>query len=76
MFVALGSNLINPTLVMIRKQNDKTQLVIIDHGLYQKISDKDRLNLSFMWKAIVLGNRDEMRKYSTLLGVDGDISLD
>ncbi|KAF7269730.1 hypothetical protein GWI33_017248 [Rhynchophorus ferrugineus] len=60
----------HPGNVMIRKQNGKTQLVIIDHGLYQKISDKDRLNLSFMWKAIVLGNRDEMRKYSTLLGVE------
>ncbi|XP_030750386.1 uncharacterized aarF domain-containing protein kinase 5 isoform X2 [Sitophilus oryzae] len=60
----------HPGNVMVKRVNGKTKLVILDHGLYQTISDKIRLNLSFMWRAIVLKNHGDMKKYSELLGVD------
>lgn len=60
----------HPGNVMVKRVNGKTKLIILDHGLYQTISDKIRLNLSFMWRAIVLKNHGDMKKYSELLGVD------
>lgn len=56
---------------MIRKRNNKTELVLLDHGLYQKLTEKDRVCLSYFWKCIVLNDHSEMKKYATQLGVKG-----
>ncbi|KAB0796815.1 hypothetical protein PPYR_10876 [Photinus pyralis] len=56
--------------VIIRKNGKDAQLVLLDHGLYETISERDRTSLSCMWKAIVLQDHDQMRKYSKELGVD------
>ncbi|XP_060519462.1 uncharacterized aarF domain-containing protein kinase 5 [Cylas formicarius] len=60
----------HPGNVMVRRQNGKTELIILDHGLYQEVLDTERIALSHMWKAIVLGDHRNMRKYSNILGVE------
>lgn len=60
----------HPGNILVRKWNGKTELIILDHGLYQKVTNEERTALSYMWKAIVLGNHLEMQKYSKILGVD------
>lgn len=57
----------------MRKKKKGAELVLLDHGLYQQISDEDRKALSHMWKAMVLNNHSDMQKYSQMLGVEGDI---
>ncbi|KAK5642572.1 hypothetical protein RI129_008739 [Pyrocoelia pectoralis] len=56
--------------VIIRKNGKETELVLLDHGLYETISEKDRMSLSCMWKAIVLQDLNKMKKYSNELGVE------
>ncbi|KAJ8966574.1 hypothetical protein NQ314_003469 [Rhamnusium bicolor] len=60
----------HPGNVLVRRQNGTTQLVLLDHGLYQLISDEDRMALSHMWKAIVLKDHINMKKYANQLGVE------
>jgi predicted unusual protein kinase regulating ubiquinone biosynthesis (AarF/ABC1/UbiB family) len=46
----------------VRRDNDgKTQLVLLDHGLYQRLKTKDMVALSHMWKAIVLQDHAKMK---------------
>ncbi|KAK4877254.1 hypothetical protein RN001_009760 [Aquatica leii] len=63
----------HPGNVLVRKNRKETQLVLLDHGLYQSISERDRTALSHMWKAIVLQDHDNMKRYSQKLGVDDHV---
>lgn len=49
--------------------NGKAEVVILDHGLYQMLDSRDRLNLCKLWKSIVLNNQDDIKNYSSKLGV-------
>ncbi|CAH1992486.1 unnamed protein product [Acanthoscelides obtectus] len=60
----------HPGNILIRRHNGQTQLVLLDHGLYQEVSQKDRIALSHMWKAIVFNDHENMKKYSKELGVE------
>lgn len=59
--------------VLVRKDsNDKAQLVLLDHGLYEEVPAKVRQSLCFLWKSIILNDHPSMKKYSIELGVDGN----
>ncbi|XP_050396055.1 uncharacterized aarF domain-containing protein kinase 5 isoform X2 [Patella vulgata] len=61
----------HPGNIFIRPGKDgKAQLVLLDHGLYDRLSPKDRHNLSHMYKAIVLNDEVKMEHFSHELGVD------
>ncbi|XP_062591717.1 uncharacterized aarF domain-containing protein kinase 5-like isoform X1 [Saccostrea cucullata] len=61
----------HPGNVFIRKDaKGKAQLVLLDHGLYDKLSPQDRQSMCNLYKAIVLNNEDNMQKFSKALGVD------
>ncbi|XP_062591719.1 uncharacterized aarF domain-containing protein kinase 5-like isoform X2 [Saccostrea cucullata] len=63
----------HPGNVFIRKDaKGKAQLVLLDHGLYDKLSPQDRQSMCNLYKAIVLNNEDNMQKFSKALGVDDD----
>lgn len=55
--------------VFVRKFNNETQLVLLDHGLYQQLGEDERIGLSNFWQAIVIRDRIKMDKYSKALGV-------
>ncbi len=56
--------------VLVRKVNSTAQIVVLDHGLYETLSTKDRHSLCNFWKSIVIGDERQMKIYSEELGVD------
>ncbi|TRZ10088.1 hypothetical protein HGM15179_017022 [Zosterops borbonicus] len=60
----------HPGNVLVRRGPDgKAQLVLLDHGLYETLSERDRVSLCGLWRAIVLRDRDGMRDRAAELGV-------
>ncbi|XP_021178865.2 uncharacterized aarF domain-containing protein kinase 5 isoform X1 [Fundulus heteroclitus] len=62
----------HPGNVLVRPGPDKkAELVLLDHGLYEFLSQHDREALCKLWRAIVLRDEGAMKKYSDALGVKG-----
>ncbi|XP_070320464.1 uncharacterized aarF domain-containing protein kinase 5 isoform X4 [Odocoileus virginianus] len=62
----------HPGNVLVRKGPDgKAQLVLLDHGLYQFLDEKDRLALCQLWRAIILRDEAAMKVHAAKLGVQG-----
>ncbi|XP_055981243.1 uncharacterized aarF domain-containing protein kinase 5 isoform X2 [Sorex fumeus] len=60
----------HPGNVLVRKGPDeKAQLVLLDHGLYQFLEEKDRAALCQLWRAIILRDDAAMKKQAAVLGV-------
>ncbi|XP_074119322.1 putative aarF domain-containing protein kinase 5 [Sminthopsis crassicaudata] len=61
----------HPGNVLVRKGPDgQAELVLLDHGLYQFLDEKDRLALCQLWRAIILRDDAAMKKHSAELGVE------
>lgn len=61
----------HPGNVFIRKDvKGRAQLVLLDHGLYDKLTPDNRQSLCNLYKAIVLNKEDNMQKFSKALGVN------
>ncbi|KAM4549666.1 putative aarF domain-containing protein kinase 5 isoform 3-T3 [Fundulus diaphanus] len=62
----------HPGNVLVRPGPDKmAELVLLDHGLYEFLSQHDREALCKLWRAIVLRDEAAMKTYSDALGVKG-----
>ncbi|KAM6958839.1 putative aarF domain-containing protein kinase 5, partial [Aplochiton taeniatus] len=60
----------HPGNVLVRRGADKkAELVLLDHGLYEYLSQRERVSLCKLWRAIVLRDEEAMKKYSSALGV-------
>ncbi|KAM9737935.1 putative aarF domain-containing protein kinase 5 [Menidia menidia] len=60
----------HPGNVLVRRGPDqKAELVLLDHGLYEYLSQQDREALCKLWRAIVLRDEAAMKKYANTLGV-------
>ncbi|XP_038249469.1 uncharacterized aarF domain-containing protein kinase 5 isoform X1 [Dermochelys coriacea] len=60
----------HPGNVLVRKGPDgKAQLVLLDHGLYEFLSESDRTALCKLWRAIILRDDMAMKACSADLGV-------
>lgn len=60
----------HPGNVLVRRGRDnKAELVLLDHGLYEYLSQRDRAALCKLWRAIVLRDEAAMEKFSNTLGV-------
>ncbi|XP_041811562.1 uncharacterized aarF domain-containing protein kinase 5 isoform X1 [Chelmon rostratus] len=60
----------HPGNVLVRRGPDnKAELVLLDHGLYEYLSERDRVALCKLWRSIVLRDEAAMKKYSSALGV-------
>ncbi|KAL1501705.1 hypothetical protein ABEB36_006986 [Hypothenemus hampei] len=60
----------HPGNILIRKRNKEAELILLDHGLYQKVDKEATIALSYLWKAIVLNDHEKMQIYSKQLGVE------
>lgn len=62
----------HPGNIFVRKHpsTGKPQIVLLDHGLYGKISLEVRNSLSRFWEAIVLKDHADMKKYAEALNVE------
>ncbi|XP_042084592.1 uncharacterized aarF domain-containing protein kinase 5 isoform X1 [Haplochromis burtoni] len=60
----------HPGNVLVRRGPDnKAELVLLDHGLYEYLSQQDREALCKLWRSIVLRDEAEMKQQSSALGV-------
>ncbi|XP_074842561.1 putative aarF domain-containing protein kinase 5 isoform X2 [Carettochelys insculpta] len=60
----------HPGNVLVRRGPDgKAQLVLLDHGLYEFLSERDRMALCKLWRAIIVRDDAAMRACSAQLGV-------
>ncbi|XP_030596223.1 putative aarF domain-containing protein kinase 5 isoform X3 [Archocentrus centrarchus] len=60
----------HPGNVLVRRGPDnKAELVLLDHGLYEYLSQHDREALCKLWRSIVLRDEAEMKQQSSALGV-------
>ncbi|CAJ0960638.1 unnamed protein product [Ranitomeya imitator] len=51
----------------------RARLVLLDHGLYEHLSERDRTALCKLWRSIVLRDRQRMAEFSAQLGVKGNL---
>nr|XP_033790751.1 uncharacterized aarF domain-containing protein kinase 5 isoform X1 [Geotrypetes seraphini] len=60
----------HPGNVLVRKgPNGKAELILLDHGLYEFLSERDRRALCRLWRSIILRREAAMKKHSSELGV-------
>ena len=59
---------------MRRDAEGRGQLVLLDHGLYDSLSERNRVSLCRLYKAIILRDETSMIKYTRQLGVNGQAS--
>ncbi|XP_068603148.1 uncharacterized aarF domain-containing protein kinase 5 [Brachionichthys hirsutus] len=60
----------HPGNILVRRGPDnEAELVLLDHGLYEYLSQRDRVALCKLWRSIVLRDEAAMEKYSRELGV-------
>lgn len=60
----------HPGNVLVNVGTDgKARLVLLDHGLYEFLSQRDRTSLCKLWRSIVLRNHPAMAEHSAELGV-------
>nr|XP_031546314.1 uncharacterized aarF domain-containing protein kinase 5 isoform X3 [Vicugna pacos] len=63
----------HPGNILVRKGPDgKAELVLLDHGLYQFLDEKDRSALCQLWRAIILRDEAAMKTHAAALGVQGE----
>ncbi|KAM5137160.1 putative aarF domain-containing protein kinase 5 [Callospermophilus lateralis] len=62
----------HPGNVLVRRGLDgKAELVLLDHGLYQFLDEKDRSALCQLWRTIILRDEAAMKEHAAALGVKG-----
>ncbi|XP_043227436.1 uncharacterized aarF domain-containing protein kinase 5-like isoform X1 [Amphibalanus amphitrite] len=60
----------HPGNILVRRGADgRAQLVLLDHGLYQRLPETVRTALANLWKAIVLNDHPSMARFAGQLGV-------
>ncbi|KAL3860525.1 hypothetical protein ACJMK2_010643 [Sinanodonta woodiana] len=61
----------HPGNVFIRKgKNNKAEVVLLDHGLYDYLIPAHRKYLCKLYKAIIMRNEEDMERFSHALGVE------
>ncbi len=48
----------------------RTQVVILDHGLYRELDDEFRTNYAKLWKALILKDNKVVKEYCQKYGID------
>ncbi|XP_037603041.1 aarF domain-containing protein kinase 1 [Sebastes umbrosus] len=64
----------HPGNVLVRKcpRSKKTEIALLDHGLYQVLQPDFRLNYCRLWQALINGDMSGVERYSLRLGA-GDL---
>ncbi|KAM7156553.1 aarF domain-containing protein kinase 1 isoform 2-T4 [Molossus nigricans] len=64
----------HPGNVLVRKHPDtgKAEIVLLDHGLYQVLTEEFRLDYCHLWQSLIWTDMESVKKYSQRLGA-GDL---
>lgn len=60
----------HPGNVLVRKRPDtgKAEIVLLDHGLYQVLTEEFRLDYCHLWQSLIWTDMDRVKQYSQRLG--------
>ncbi|XP_004739215.1 aarF domain-containing protein kinase 1 isoform X1 [Mustela nigripes] len=63
----------HPGNVLVRKcpGTGKAEVVLLDHGLYQVLTDEFRLDYCRLWQSLIWTDMEKVKKYSQRLGAGG-----
>ncbi|XP_044128522.1 aarF domain-containing protein kinase 1 [Bufo gargarizans] len=62
----------HPGNVLVRQSEGGPEILLLDHGLYQELTDNFRLNYCHLWQALLAADMAGVRRYSQRLGA-GDL---
>ncbi|XP_047345481.1 uncharacterized aarF domain-containing protein kinase 5 isoform X5 [Vespa velutina] len=66
----------HPGNIFIRKgQDNKAQIVLLDHGLYEYLPENTRISLCNFWESMILKNTHALNVYGKELNVEDPILL-
>ncbi|KAI4500060.1 hypothetical protein M0802_004930 [Mischocyttarus mexicanus] len=66
----------HPGNIFVRKGHDnKAQIVLLDHGLYEYLPEKTRISLCNFWESMILKNNHALNVYGKELNVEDPILL-
>lgn len=57
----------HPGNVLVNKTEEGTQIVLLDHGLYQSLTDTFRVSYSKLWMSLINADLEGIKKYATEL---------
>ena len=67
---SISDNILS-TVFVTQDEHGKAKLILLDHGLYDYLNDRDRVSLCRLYKAIILHDDELMKRHSMELGVHG-----
>jgi len=59
----------HPGNILISKKDGQTQIILLDHGLYQTLTDDFRVTYCKLWQSLLKGDVPGIQKQATKLGV-------
>ncbi len=59
----------------IRSRHGRAELVLLDHGLYRRLSDDFRLEYAALWRSLVFGDEAGIRSAAGALGAAESVQL-
>lgn len=59
----------HPGNILVKNTDKGVEIVLLDHGLYTKLSNQFRSNYSNLWLALIRADMESIRGYATELGV-------
>nr|XP_054597960.1 aarF domain-containing protein kinase 1 isoform X1 [Nothobranchius furzeri] len=62
----------HPGNVLVRRQKQQTEIVLLDHGLYQVLQPDFRMDYCHLWMSLIHGDMSGVERYSRRLGA-GDL---
>lgn len=60
----------HPANVLLRENNGKPEIVLVDHGLYKQIDDDFKLTYARLWKALMMADIIQIKQSCKELGID------
>ena len=64
----------HPSNALIRKQNGKPFLVLLDHGLYKQLDDDFRIQYARLWRSLMMADVKGIKEACMELGVEEMVS--
>ncbi|KAK7819944.1 hypothetical protein U0070_007636 [Myodes glareolus] len=61
----------HPGNILVRRHSDtgKAEIVLLDHGLYQVLTEEFRLDYCHLWQSLIWTDMERVKQYSQRLGV-------
>ena len=64
-----------PVSAQIRSKRGRAELVLLDHGLYRRLSDDFRLEYAGLWRSLVFGDEAGIRRHAAGLNAGDSVQL-